>query len=48
MNREAANIAWSSGKIKKYEYLRGGEILAPDQRRLLEQAKFAYCLLEKL
>ena len=34
--RQAAKIlALSSGKIDKYEYLSGKEILPPDQRRLI-------------
>ena len=41
--REAAKIsALSSGKIDKYEFLRGEEILPPGQRRVIEQAKFTY------
>ena len=37
INREAAKIlALSSGKIDKYEYLTGEEILHPDQRRVIE------------
>ena len=40
---EAAKIsALSSGKIDKYEYLSGKEILPPGQIRLREQAKFTY------
>ena len=31
-----------SGKIDKYEFLTGEEILPPDQRRVTEQAKFIY------
>ena len=47
-NREAANIsALSSGKIDKYEYLTGEEIILPDQRRVIEQAKFTYSPLGK-
>ena len=43
INREAAKIsALSSEKIDKYEYLTGEEILPPDQRRVIEQAKFTY------
>ena len=43
INREAAKIsALSSGKIDKYEYLTGEEILPSDQRRVIEQAKFTY------
>ena len=48
INREAAKIsALSSGKIDKYEYLTGEEIIPPDRRRVIEQAKFAYSLLGK-
>ena len=48
INREAAKIsALSSGKIDKYEYLTGEEILPSDQRRVIEQAKFTYSLLGK-
>ena len=43
INRGAAKIsASSSGKINKYEYLSGKEILPSDQRNLVEQAKFTY------
>ena len=38
INREAAKKSTlSSGKIGKYEYLTGEEILPPDQRGLMEQ-----------
>ena len=48
MNRGAAKIsALTSGKIDKYEYLTSEEILPPDQRRGIEQAKFIYCLSGK-
>ena len=48
LNREAVRIsAYSSGKIDKYEYLTGEEILPCDQRRKIEEAKFTYSLLEK-
>ena len=48
INREAAKIsALSSGKIDKYEYFTGEEIIPPDQRRVTEQAKFAYSPLGK-
>ena len=41
INREAAKIsALSSGKIDKYEYLTGEEILPSDESRIIEQAKF--------
>ena len=43
INREAAKIsALSSGKIDKYEYLTGEQILRFNQRQIIEQAKFAY------
>ena len=43
INREAAKIlAWSSGKILKYEYLTGKDILPSDQQQIIEQTKFAY------
>ena len=43
INRDAAKIsALSSEKMDKYEYLTGEEIPPPDQRRVIEQAKFAY------
>ena len=48
-NREAAKIlALSSGKIDKYEFATVEEILALDQRRVIEQAKFAYSPLRKV
>ena len=48
MNREAVKIsALLSGKIDKYEYLTGEEILPYDQRRVIEQAKFPYSSLGK-
>ena len=41
INREAAKIsALSSGKIEKYEYLTGEEILPSNQQQIIEQAKF--------
>ena len=33
--------------LDKYEYLTGKEIIPPDQRRVIEQAKFAYSSLGK-
>ena len=49
INREPAKISTlSSGKIDKHEYLTGQEILPPDQRRVIEQAKFRYSPLGKL
>ena len=48
VNGEAAKIsALSSGKIDKYEYLTGEEILPSDQSRIIEQAKFTYSPLSK-
>ena len=41
INREAAKIsALSSGKIDKYGYLTGKEILPSNQQQIIEQAKF--------
>ena len=41
--REAAKISvLSSGKIDKYEYLTGEEILPSNQKQIIEQAKFTY------
>ena len=48
ITREAAKIsALSSGKIDKYEFLRGEEILPPDQKKVIQQAKFTYSPLGK-
>ena len=48
INREAAKIsALPSGKIDKYEYLTGEEILPPNQKQIIEQAKFTYSALGK-
>ena len=48
INREAAKIPeLSSGKIDKYEYHTGEEILHPDQGRVIEQGRFTYSLLNK-
>ena len=49
INREAAKIsALSSGKIDKYEYLTGEEILPSNQQQIIEQAKFTYSLFGKV
>ena len=41
INREAGKIsALSSGKIDKYEYLTGEEILPSNQKQIIQQAKF--------
>ena len=46
--REAAKLpAWSSGKVDKYEYFTGEEILPTDQIRETELAKFTYSPLGK-
>ena len=48
INREVAKIlALSSGKIDKYEYLIGEEILLSNETGLKEYAKFAYSFLGK-
>ena len=48
INRETAKIsALSSGKIDKYEYLTGEEILPSNQQQIIEQAKFTYSPLGK-
>ena len=47
-NSEATKTgASSSGKIDKYEYVTGKEILPSDQREIIEQANFAYSPLWK-
>ena len=48
INREAAKIsALSSGKIDKYEYLTGEEILPSNQQQIIQQDKFNYSTLGK-
>ena len=48
INREAAKIsALLSGKVDKYEYLTGEEILPSNQQQIIEQAKFTYFPLGK-
>ena len=48
INREAAKIpALSSGKIDKYEYFTGEEILPSNRQQIIEQAKFTYSPLGK-
>ena len=44
INRKAAEI---SGKINKYEYLTGEEILPSNQQQIIEQARFTYSPLGK-
>ena len=41
INREARKISvLSSGRIHKYEYLTGEDILLSNQQQIIEQAKF--------
>ena len=48
IDREAAKVsALSSGKIHKYEYLAGEDILPSNQQQIIEQAKFTYSPLGK-
>ena len=48
INGEAAKVsALSSGKIDKYEYLTGEEILPSNQQQIFKQAKFTYSPLGK-
>ena len=45
INREAAKIsALSSGKLDKYEYLTGEEILPSNRQQIIQQAKFNFHL----
>ena len=49
INREAAKISTlSSGKLGKYKYLTGEEILPSNQQQIIQQAKFTYSPLEKV
>ena len=48
INREAAKIsALSTGKIHKYEYLTGKDILPSNQQQIIEQTKFTNSPLGK-
>ena len=48
INRKAAKIsALSSGKVHKYEYLTGEDILPSNQQQIIEQTKFTYSPLGK-
>ena len=48
VSREAAIIsALLSGKIHKYEYLTGEDILPSNQQQIIEQARFTYSPLGK-
>ena len=47
--RESAKILpRPSGKVDKYEYLTGEDILPSNQRQIIEQAKFMYSGLRKV
>ena len=48
INGEEAKISdLSSGKIHKYEYLTGEDILPSNQQQMIEQAKITYSPLQK-
>ena len=48
ITKDAVKIsALSSGKINKYEFLTGEEILPSNQQQIIEQAKFTYSPLGK-
>ena len=48
INREPAKIsALSLGKVHKYEYLTGENILPSNQQQIIEQARFTYSPLGK-
>ena len=48
INREAVKTsALSSGKLHKYEYLTGEDILPSTQQQIIEQTKFTYSPLGK-
>ena len=48
INREVAKIsALSSGKIDKYKYLTGEEILPSNRQQIIQQAKFTNSVLGK-
>ena len=49
INREVAKIsALPSGKLHKYEYLTGEDILPSNQQQIIEQTKFTYSPLDKV
>ena len=49
INREATKVSpLSSGKIDKYKYLSGEDILPSEQSGIIEQAKFTYSPLGKV
>ena len=41
-------LALSSGRVDKYEYFTGEQILPSDQSRIIEQTKFTYSPLNKV
>ena len=47
INREAAKRALSSGKVYRYEFLTGEELLPCDQSRIIKQAKLHILLVVK-
>ena len=48
INKEAAKIsALSSGKLHKYEYHTGEDMLPSNQQQIIEQTKFPYSPLAK-
>ena len=48
IDREAGKIsALSSGKIHKYEYITGENILPPNQQKIIEQTRSTYSPLGK-
>ena len=48
INRKATKIpVLSSGRIRKYEYLTGKDILPSNQQQIMEHAKFTYSPLGK-
>ena len=47
INRKAAKISAITGKIDRYEYLTGKEILPSNQKKIIEETKFTYSPLEK-
>ena len=48
INKEAAKLsALSSGKVHKYEYLTGEDMLPFNEQQIIEQARFTYSPLGK-
>ena len=47
IEQQAKISALPSGKIHKYEYLTGEEILPSNQQQIIEQARFTYSPLGK-